>query len=83
MLSSHSMNTFKYTASSPIKKSGSGTESLSAHMDEIPKTLKSRMKPTLSPKKNLNMPEDKEKLVNVMPRSPRGPSKSPRKGGWL
>ncbi|KAG6803003.1 transient-receptor-potential-like protein [Apis mellifera caucasica] len=83
MLSSHSTNTFKYTASSPIKKSGSGTESLSAHMDEIPKTLKSRLKPTLSPKKNLNMPEDKEKLVNVMPRSPRGPSKSPRKGGWL
>lgn len=51
MLSSHSTNTFKYTASSPIKKSGSGTESLSAHMDEIPKTLKSRLKPTLSPKK--------------------------------
>lgn len=82
MLSSHSTNIFKYTSSSPIKKSG--TEStLSTHIEEIPKTLKSRLKPTLSPKKNINMPEDKEKLVNVMPRSPRGPSKSPRKGGWL
>ncbi|XP_053984630.1 transient-receptor-potential-like protein isoform X1 [Hylaeus volcanicus] len=53
------------------------------------RTIKSRLKPTVSPKKMSNLgtsgtPEDKEKLVDIMPKSPRfATSRSPRKGGWL
>lgn len=50
-------------------------------------TTKSRIKCASPSKINLgilNTPEDKEKLVDVKPRSPRcANGKSPRKGGWL
>ena len=82
----HAMNNPQSSYGSPVramKKPNTDTEStLSAHTDG--KTIKSRLKPTLSPKKNLNMPEDKEKLVDVTSRSPRvSNNRSPRRGGWL
>ncbi|XP_076479805.1 transient receptor potential-like [Bombus vancouverensis nearcticus] len=82
----HAMNNPQSSYGSPVramKKPNTDTEStLSAHTDG--KTIKSRLKPTLSPKKNLNMPEDKEKLVDITSRSPRvSNNRSPRRGGWL
>lgn len=87
-LSNHSIKSSKYSSDSSVgnvnksNTGNAGTEStLSPPTD---KTIKSRLKPTLSPKKNSNMPEDKEKLVDVMPKSPRiANSRSPRRGGWL
>ncbi|OAD57353.1 Transient-receptor-potential-like protein [Eufriesea mexicana] len=87
-LSTHSIKSSKYSSDSSVENvnksntGNAGTEStLSPPTD---KTIKSRLKPSLSPKKSSNMPEDKEKLVDVMPKSPRiANSRSPRRGGWL
>ncbi|CAL7938803.1 unnamed protein product [Xylocopa violacea] len=74
------------TASPPMDTNDSSTmeaESTRAvHSDT--KTIKSRLKPTLSPNRNQNKSEDKEKLVDAIPKSPRIPrNRSPRRGGWL
>ncbi|CAK9823717.1 Transient-receptor-potential-like protein [Anthophora retusa] len=83
-LSPYSIAIAKIPSGSPIRdRNESNSESrLSPHTDS--RTLKSRLKPALSPKKNQHTPEDKEKLVDIMPKSPRvSNSRSPRRGGWL
>ncbi|KOX71097.1 Transient-receptor-potential-like protein [Melipona quadrifasciata] len=83
-LSVHPKNNPKFTSGSPMRntnKSNSDTEStLSPYTDD--KQIKSRLKPALSPKKISNVPEDKEKLVDIISR-PRSPRVSNSRGGWL
>ncbi|KOC68495.1 Transient-receptor-potential-like protein [Habropoda laboriosa] len=83
-LSPHSMNTTTIPSGSPMRDINKPNSESTLSPDTDSRTLKSRLKPALSPKKNLNMPEDKEKLVDIMPKSPRvSNSRSPRRGGWL
>ncbi|KAK1130897.1 hypothetical protein K0M31_017201 [Melipona bicolor] len=83
-LSVHPKNNPKFTSGSPMRntnKSNSDTEStLSPYTDD--KQIKSRLKPALSPKMISNVPEDKEKLVDIISR-PRSPRVSNSRGGWL
>ncbi|XP_043250231.1 transient-receptor-potential-like protein [Colletes gigas] len=90
-LSIHSMNAPKVPSGSSRlgHQPNAATDSMLSGPATDNRTIKSRVKPTVSPKKITSIgmsgtPEDKEKLVSVMPKSPRFPtSRSPRRGGWL
>ncbi|XP_076762035.1 transient receptor potential-like [Xylocopa sonorina] len=76
----------KRTDSPSMDANDSSTKDAESTLAVLPdtKTIKSRLKPALSPIRNQNQSEDKEKLVDIKPKSPRiSHTRSPRKGGWL